>query len=119
MTQAIARPAIVNPDAIPWAGHPRFENILMQPLITSATHDLASVARVHVPPGGVIGLHIHAREVEVVYVLSGASLLTLGDADSPFNAGQVVAIPAGLEHGLRSVGDEPVELLTIFTPPLM
>ncbi|MFN2165692.1 MAG: cupin domain-containing protein [Anaerolineae bacterium] len=119
MTQANAGPAIVDPEGIPWAGHPRFENILMKPLITSATHDLASVARVHVPPEGVIGLHIHTREVEVVYVLSGESVLTLGSADASFCAGQVVAIPAGLEHGLRNVGDEPVELLTFFTPPIM
>jgi mannose-6-phosphate isomerase-like protein (cupin superfamily) len=119
MTQANAGPAIVDPEGIPWAGHPRFENILMKPLITSATHDLASVARVHVPPEGVIGLHVHAREVEVVYVLSGESVLTLGGTDASFCAGQVVAIPAGLEHGLRNVGDEPVELLTFFTPPIM
>lgn len=119
MTKATAGPAIVDPESIPWAGHPRFENIFMKPLITSATHDLASVARVHVPPEGVIGLHTHANEVEVVYVLSGESVLTLDGVDALFCSGQIVAIPAGMEHGLRNAGDNPVELLTFFTPPLI
>ena len=78
----------------------------------------AGVNVVKVPPGGVIGRHLHVKEIETVYVLAGQSVLTLGDADYPFVAGQVVAIPAGLEHALRNTGAETVELLCIFTPPL-
>ena len=110
---------IINPDELAWETHPRFSAITMKPLITSATHPQASVSRVRVPPSEVIGRHIHPEEVEVVYVLAGQSLLTLDNADYPFNAGQIVAIPAGLEHALRNVGEETVELLTFFTPPII
>jgi len=51
-------------------------------------------------------------------MLAGQSVLTLGDAETPFNAGQIVAVPIGLEHALRNESAEDVELLTFFTPPL-
>jgi len=53
-----------------------------------------------------------------VYVLAGQTVLTLGNTDHAFNAGEIVAIPAGLEHALANTGSETVELLCIFTPPL-
>jgi quercetin dioxygenase-like cupin family protein len=109
---------IVDPGLIEWAGHPRFDGIAMKTLINSAGNPLAGVNLVHVPPGGIIGRHHHVQETETVYVLVGQSTLTLADTDFPFAAGQIVAIPAGLEHALRNNGLEGVELLCIFTPPL-
>jgi quercetin dioxygenase-like cupin family protein len=111
-------PAIVDSAVIPWTEHPRFHSIGIKALLTAADNPLAGVNVVQVPPGAVIGRHRHAKEIETVYVLAGNSVLTLGDADYPFAAGQVVAIPAGLEHALRNTGAETVELLCIFTPPL-
>jgi quercetin dioxygenase-like cupin family protein len=111
-------PSIVDSAAIAWTEHPRFRSIGMKALLTSAGNPLAGVNVVQVPPDGFIGRHLHAQEIETVYVLAGQSVLTLGDADYPFAAGQVVAIPAGLEHALRNTGAETVELLCIFTPPL-
>ena len=90
----------------------------MKTLLDSAGNPLAGVNIVQVPPDGVIGRHHHVSEIETVYVLAGQSVLTLGDADHAFAAGQVVAIPAGLEHALRNTGATTVELLCIFTPPL-
>ena len=111
-------PPIVDSAAVPWAEHPRFQHILIKSLLTAGTPPLAGINRVQVPPDGVIGSHHHVQATETVYVLSGASVLTLGGEDHSFNAGQVVAIPAGLEHALRNAGTATVELLCIFTPPL-
>lgn len=111
-------PPIISSAAIDWAEHPRFRDIGMKALIGSADNPLAGVNLVRVPPDGVIGRHIHVSEIETVYALAGQSVLTLGDADHPFAAGQIVAIPAGLEHALRNAGADTVELLCIFTPPL-
>jgi quercetin dioxygenase-like cupin family protein len=102
-----------------WAPHPRFANILMKQLITSAENPHASISRVRVPPGAVIGWHHHAGQVETVYVIAGESTLTLGESDVPFMTGNMVAIPAELQHTLRNDGSETVELLCIFTPPLV
>ncbi len=101
-----------------WQPHPRVPSIDMKPLLTSAQNALASLNLLRVPAGGVIEPHVHPGEVETVYVLSGESVLTLGEREMAFGEGQVVAIPKGLEHALRNESGSAVELLTFFTPPL-
>ena len=109
---------LVDGNALPWNEHPRFKNIDMKALLTSADNPLANISLVRVAVGSAVPRHLHANEVETVYLVSGRSELVLGDERFPFNAGSVVAIPIGLEHELHNVGDEPVELLAFFTPPL-
>ena len=119
MTEHVQPPTqVVNGEEIAWTAHPRFSDILMKQMLTSAANPLASVSRVRVPPSGVIGWHQHAAQTETVYVLAGHSTLTLDETPVPFSTGQIVAIPAGLKHRLENAGPETVELLCIFTPPI-
>jgi quercetin dioxygenase-like cupin family protein len=106
-------------DEVPWLAHPRFAEISMRQLLTSRDNPLASVSRVRVPPGGVIGWHHHATQTETVYVLSGQSTLTLGESPVRFCAGHIVAIPPTIQHTLVNEGAEPVDLLCFFTPPVV
>jgi quercetin dioxygenase-like cupin family protein len=120
MTENAQPPAqVVDGEEIAWTAHPRFADILMKQMLTSATNPLASVSRVRVPPGGVIGWHQHAEQTETVYVLAGESTLTLGESPVRFSAGQIVAIPPTMQHTLVNEGSEPVELLCSFTPPVV
>jgi quercetin dioxygenase-like cupin family protein len=108
---------VVDGEEIAWTAHPRFADIRMKQMLTSAANPLASVSRVRVPPGGVIGWHQHAMQTETVYVLAGDSTLTLGESPVRFGAGQIVAIPPAIRHTLVNDGAETVELLCFFTPP--
>jgi quercetin dioxygenase-like cupin family protein len=107
----------VNGEDIAWSAHPCFSAILMKQMLTSAANPRASVSRVRVPPGGVIGWHHHATQTERAYVLEGQSTLTLDEIPLPFGAGCIVAIPAYTRHTLIIDGAEPVEVLCSFTPP--
>jgi quercetin dioxygenase-like cupin family protein len=119
MTEHAQLPAqVVNGEEIAWTAHPRFADIRMKQMLTSAANPLASVSRVRVPPGCVIGWHQHATQTETVYVLTGDSTLTLGESPVRFGRGQIVAIPPTLRHTLVNDGAEPVELLCFFTPPV-
>lgn len=118
MEQKSALPRIVDAGSTEWGLHPRFAGILMKPLLTPADNALANVGMVRVPPGREVGRHRHPTQVETVYLLQGQSVLTVGDSDMPLEAGQIVAIPIGIEHALRNVGTEPVDLLAFFTPPI-
>ena len=109
---------IIDGNALQWEEHPRFKNIFMKTLLTSADNQLANVSLIRVPVGNNVSRHVHDNEVETVYLLTGKSELVLGDERVSFDAGSVVAIPKGLEHELHNVGDEPVVLLAFFTPPL-
>jgi quercetin dioxygenase-like cupin family protein len=109
---------IIDATTIEWGEHPRVSSIYVKKLLTAEENPLASVNLVKVPEGGVIGHHMHVDQVETVYVLKGQCVLTIGGNAMPFRAGQIVALPAGVEHELRNVGSEPVELITFFTPPI-
>ena len=111
--------SVVAVEQVPGVAHPRFADILMKQMLTSAANPLASVSRVRVPPGGVIGWHSHATQTETVYVLAGDSTLTLAETPVRFGAGHIVAIPPATRHILLKDGPEPVELLCFFTPPVV
>lgn len=118
MTENDQKVPMVDSNALHWEEHPRIQNIFMKVLLTSADNPLANISLVKVPVGSHVSRHLHPGEVETVYLLAGKSELVLGEERVPFNAGSVVAIPKGLEHELHNVGDETVELLAFFTPPL-
>jgi len=52
-------------------------------------------------PGGWLGLHRHAA-AEVYHVIEGEGLVTLAGAEHPVTVGSAVAIPADVEHGIRT-----------------
>lgn len=111
-------PRVADMNAGEWDEHVRFPGVYLKGLLTSADNPLASVNVVHVPPGKDIARHRHPQQLETVWIIRGEAVLTLDQTDVPMQAGQIVAIPIGLEHALRNDGTEPVELLTFFTPPL-
>jgi quercetin dioxygenase-like cupin family protein len=118
MEEPIVMPRIVNSAETEWGDHPRFTGIQMKALLTKADNALANISMVRVPSGGQVGWHMHATQVETVYLLSGHAVLTIRETESELTAGCIVAIPAGAKHSLRNVGSETVELLAIFTPPI-
>ena len=101
-----------------WKEHPRFQGILLKSLLTPGDNALANVNVVQVPVGRQIGAHAHPTQVETIYVLAGQCVFTLDGVETPFHAGQILAVPIGVEHALRNEGPHLVELLTVFTPPL-
>ena len=111
-------PRVADLTAGEWQEHARFPGIYMKGLLTSADNPLASINVVQVPPGGNIGHHRHAKQLETIWVIKGNAILTLDQTEVPIRDGQIIAIPIGLEHALRNEGQSPVELLTFFTPPL-
>lgn len=110
---------VIDPSDMEWRGHERFPGMLMKTLITSKENPHLSLNVVRIPPGVELAYHDHADEVETVYMIAGEGILTLGDREVPFEAGQVVALPKGFKHCLKNTGSEEIQMITIFTPPLV
>lgn len=117
MEGSVANQRIVDAAKVEWGDHPRFAGVQMKALLTKADNALANVSLVRVPLGSEVGWHLHAAQVETVYLLRGHAMLTLGETDSELLPGYIVAIPIGARHKLRNIGDEAAELLATFTPP--
>jgi len=70
-------------------------------------------------PGGEASRHYHVEEAQIVYILKGEADVALGD-DKPRRCGPgtVIRIPKGLAHEVVTVGDQTLEVLVLYAPPL-
>lgn len=73
--------------------------------------ELDSFEHVVVPPGVVIGEHVHSRTEEVYFVVRGRGEMRVGDEVREIGPGEAVLTPLHGRHSFRPLGDEPVELI--------
>ena len=64
-----------------------------------------------------IPMHVHPKENHFVYIYKGRARGTVGGVTAEVEAGQLVAIPAGVPHSFERIGDSPVEIILFSSPP--
>ena len=69
-----------------------------------------------VPEGGGPPPHVHSREDETFYVVSGSLEILLGDRTHLAKAGDFVYIPRGTVHRFKNVGSGAAVQLVTFSP---
>lgn len=112
------QPLSVNVRDYPEEEHPRHLRVFIKTILSSAEHKDLSLHRTRVEVGGEIRPHSHEAHTETYFILSGRGVGVLGDVEYGFSAGSVGCAPPGTLHSLRNVGEEPLEMIAIFTPPL-
>ena len=60
--------------------------------------------------------HTHATEDEIFYVLEGALTFRCGDASFDVDAGGLIYLPQGIEHGYTIRSDGSVRLIVVAFP---
>ena len=60
-------------------------------------------------------MHTHSREDELVYVVEGQLIAQVGDSSVEVGAGAYAALPRGVPHTIKVVGDQAI-LLATFVP---
>ncbi|WMT86273.1 cupin domain-containing protein [Pelagibacterium sp. 26DY04] len=68
------------------------------------------------PAGSGPPRHIHEREDETFYVLSGNVLFWTPEEQTVRREGETIFIPRGTEHTFRVQDDGPATMLTVLTP---
>ncbi|HEY1554902.1 MAG TPA: cupin domain-containing protein [Kofleriaceae bacterium] len=86
--------------------------IYLDPSIVKGAPLSASILQL--PAGANVPEHVHAHETELLYVLSGAGLLTIAGNRLPITATSVVQIPPNTKHAFAVT--EAVRALQIYTP---
>jgi mannose-6-phosphate isomerase-like protein (cupin superfamily) len=83
----------------------------------STTSHRLGIAVVTVPPhtDGPVQ-HRHAQHDEGFYVISGTAQFTVGTTKYDAPAGTWVMVPPGVPHTFGNPGDQPVLILSTFTP---
>ena len=71
-------------------------------------------------PGGTLAAtHTHANQEEILYTLSGVGTILTNDQEIPMEPGLAVFIPPGVPHRIRVDGEEPLKVVTLFSPPVI
>jgi mannose-6-phosphate isomerase-like protein (cupin superfamily) len=88
------------------------------PLVTSS--EGAKNVAVHLSemqPGGAAYRHVHERSEHVYIVLSGSVEMVVENKSLKARAGDVVYVPAGVQHETRTLGNETLKYVVITAPP--
>ncbi|MEW6410015.1 MAG: cupin domain-containing protein [Nitrospirota bacterium] len=112
------KPKIVGLNNCEVVEHPKHRKFFVRTMITSADNPSMSFHRGTVEVGGAILPHTHEKETETYYILSGKSEGTMGNDKGTYTFGSLFMAPPGVLHGLENIGDEPVEIVSVFTPPI-
>ena len=70
-------------------------------------------AHTTVYPGAAIGYHVHAKESETYYILSGEALFNDNGKTKTLYAGDFAFTGAGEGHSIEALGDAPVEMIAL------
>lgn len=69
--------------------------------------------------GGEALRHSHAESYQAIFVTGGEAYVELGtDAGRRCGPGAIIRIPPGVEHFVKSIGNEPLEMVIVYSPPL-
>jgi quercetin dioxygenase-like cupin family protein len=71
------------------------------------------------PPGSRPVGHVHPGEEETIYCTAGRGRIVTPDATAEVSPGVVVHVPAGTFHATEADGPERLELLCLFSPPVV
>ena len=62
------------------------------------------------------GLHLHTREDEAAFVISGVMTFLVGDRRFEAGTGELVWLPREVPHTFSNLGNEPVWALGVISP---
>jgi quercetin dioxygenase-like cupin family protein len=71
------------------------------------------------PPDSNAQAHTHDAQEEIIFILSGQGEFITSESVHELKPGTAVYIPPELEHRITVLGDEPLRLVTLFSPPVV
>ena len=79
--------------------------------------DRFSAGAVNLEPGKGHDIHTHPDSDEILYIISGEGEQTVAEDTREVGPGEMIYIPAGVEHGTINTGWETLQLLAVYAPP--
>ena len=64
-----------------------------------------------------IGEETHPDNDQMLYLVEGTGTVVLDGVEEAFLAGDVVLVPAGTLHNFINTGEQPMKIITTYSPP--
>lgn len=97
-------------------GHSRTVNAK---LVNADGNGLFEMIHGTIKPGGKAEWHQHDCSYQAIFILSGCARVKLeGSPVKECGANTIIRIPSGLGHEVISLGDTPLNMVLIYSPPL-
>lgn len=68
-------------------------------------------------PGGVVPVHLHEREEQILFFYAGHGRASLDDQEMEVQPGTTVYVPRQMWHGFINTGTEPLCVFETTSPP--
>ena len=70
-----------------------------------------------IPPDGEIGEEVHDENDQILSFVSGLGTAVVAGETREVGPGDVVVVPAGVQHNFLNAGPNPLVLYTVYGPP--
>lgn len=82
-----------------------------------ATGKKVQVVIMSILPGEEIGAETHPDNDQTLLLVEGEGQVVLDGQTSAYSAGDLVLVPAGTEHNFINKGEQPMKIITTYSPP--
>jgi mannose-6-phosphate isomerase-like protein (cupin superfamily) len=82
-----------------------------------ATAERSQVVVMTIPPGGEIGEEVHEGIDQLLLFVEGEAEAIVGDERRRVGPDELVLVPGGIRHNFVNIGEFPLRLVTVYTPP--
>lgn len=90
------------------------ENNNFRQVLYTAKH--CQLVLMTLPVGGEIGAEVHDENDQFFRFEAGVGKVVIDDNEYTVKDGDAIIVPAGAEHNVINIGDEPLRLYTIYSP---
>ncbi|WP_156755613.1 quercetin 2,3-dioxygenase [Actinokineospora pegani] len=91
-------------------------NVYTTKASTESTNGAISILESSILPGSGPPLHVHTREDEAFYILSGQLTFTIADNEYAAKAGDFLFVPRGTPHRFENATTHVAHTIFIYTP---
>ncbi len=95
--------------------HPKFENVFIRQLATTAETERLSASIVRIMPNATLSPHVH-DVMEMFYMLRGEGEAFIEEEKKIVTEGNLIIAPPGKVHGMKNIGESDILLYAVFSP---
>ncbi len=81
------------------------------------TGESMQVVIMSIEPGSEIGMEVHPDNEQFLLNVAGQGKVVLNGEEGEFNEGDMVLVRAGVQHNFVNAGNEPMRIITLYSPP--